>query len=416
MSDNQQTPLMPVVSGLDAVARYALGFGTPTSENLMAARSYVQAVYGWDMSVAMADVYQFIWPDWQNQVYTGSINSTEWRLTQKGVEVVESLLHNPTSSWRRGLSRATLVTLARSRAVPKRYVHQLDQFQNLGNDLPTNVELNREGWISTEALGKEVLLLLERTEIGDPIRSIFQGVRAPIRSPAVGRVLWRLAKEGLVKRRSLKDAVDARSRLLSPPTKITTLRHNLGDPPLTPLGEHLFTTRRKSAGQDVPFRIVNVSLQIQQVAQALLKYPSDSVAAIDREHVIHLGKTSRRIDIAVWTPKDAVDRPSIWIEITTDPTKSGGTLGRIEHHIFSAAEASAAWQSPIALYIVSPSKPTQLSNIYTAINQASLSNRGKTNLTIAVVPISKALVTPVWHSGNLLASERLLRRRGLPAD
>ena len=390
----------PVLSGLDAVARYALGFATPTPENLSAALAFVRITYGDHLAKGMADAYQAIWPAWarRGRVYSRAASHPEWRLTENGVDAVVWLLTDPKSSWRRGLSRATLMALARAGATSDRDARRLAQFPTLATSSAKNDTPGGHGWIATTDLSVAVTALLEAVEMGDPLRDAFRGVRAPVLDPSVGRVLWRLANEGLVKSRQLR-TIGTQPEMLIPPVKMSSIRLRLGNPPLSPLGERLISMRRRAAGRTIPPRMVGTNLHIQRIAEALLECPTDPVAAISREYVIEMGHAARRIDIAVWAPEDPVGRPSTWVEVTADRSQSGGTLGRLDSHIHTAAAASAAWRQPISLYIVGPSKRSHITGIAAAIDRVATSGfRPGTDLTISVLSATDAIAKPVWQA------------------
>lgn len=395
-----QLPLpLPVASGLDAAARYALGFATPTIDNLLTAQSFVHHAYGEAMATAMASAYHVIWPGWQHggRSRVDTVDRKEWRLTELGIDEVAGLFADPSTSWRRALSRAVIVSLARCCAVPDKARRQLDYIPTLKDQLKTDIDPKQHGWLPTSEIGTDVHTILERIERGDPLRLAFRGIRAPVHDPAVGRVLWRLEQEGLVRSRRIS-AAGRQPELFLPPAQIGRLRQQLLNPPLTPIGERLLVTRRRSARTDVPERMVGTSLHIQQIAQALLTHHADPVAAISREHVVRLGTTNRRLDIAVWTPEDDVGFPSIWIEVTVSRSKSGSTLKRLRQHIFTAAAASAAWNRPISLYIVGPARRAHLSAVQAAIEEVALARFGRgTDLAISVVAASEACLAPVWR-------------------
>lgn len=409
----QRLPLpLPLASGLDAVVRYALGFVTPTPANLDTAHTFVRFAYGESMAREMANTYAAIWPGWalQGRVHTPSRSTTEWRLTEAGVAVVEDLLSDPGSSWRRGLSRATILTLGRLGAAPTRSARRI-QMMTGGDSEPTRQrDPTRSSWISAEALEDEVRSLLEAVERGDPLRNAFRGVRAPVCDPAIGRVLWRLEKEGLVTSRKIQ-SIGTQSDFLVQAASMATIRRVLGSPPLSMLSERLIATRRRTAGSP-PQRMQSTSLYIQQIAQALMFHPTDPVAAMSREHVVRLGSIARRLDIAVWTPEDLVAHPSIWIEATDTRLKSGSSLARIEHHVMSAAAASAVWRQPISLYIVGPTQRAHLMTIAAVLDRVATSKmRLGTDLTVSVLSSTAATEAPVWRARPLRTERYGVARR-----
>jgi len=393
----------PPQSGWDSLARYLLGFAQPTVSDARIVRRFLQATFDTGAAEDFQSVTDQLWPHSTVAPPATASRPSRWRLTERGVSEAITLLEHPQDSWRRGLSRTVILCLLAADAVPRgsspKATAAIGRF---GSPLLDATAKTPGGWLDSPSIQRLATTMLHAAESGDPILSAYTGVRDPIKDLAVGRVLWRLRHEGLVREQTTSPQVG------DPPLPIPgdlrmQLRHRR-DAQLTPLGRKLLSVRRRSA--QTPTDAIRLA---KNVARTLLKHPNPQIAALSIEHVVKIpdipdDPLQRRIDLALWTPTCPPEQPSTWVEIVRNPATSWSAATRLPTHLARAALASSLWAQHIDCYVVLSPADRALAALEESIAHTRQDLPAGTSLFIHAVNIKAATTRTLLEAPKLLTA------------
>ncbi len=402
-------------SGWDALARYVLGFGTPERQDLDAALRFVNYTFDGHASADLAAVYRELWPTWDSYNPPSSTKALHnWRLTSAGVYEAEHLLASPSTSGRRALARAVLTVLLVKGAVPAAYqtrirhmvTQSLPEAARVG--IITTMLDSQQTWLPTETLNQLTLDMLIAADSGDPVRTVFKRVRAPVQEAAVGRVLWQMKRGGLV--RQQRERPNRSATVLIPPADLHRRYRRHLAPPLSPVGSRIFNMhRRHTKALAEPTSGSGRSIRtVKEITRAVLSIPDPNLLGVSHEHVIRVNRDgvpiTRRLDIAAWLGRDTGEEPTTWIEIVGPWKASGGSHLRLVSQIATAIEASADWRKEITLYIVIHTGAAILTYVTTAIEDAmKTATAADPHLAIRIVDVKQATQRPLWAAAPILS-------------
>jgi len=340
-------------SGFDSIARYVLGLGQPTVTDLTLVHTFLGMTFGPTEAEDFREAVQDIWPDLVVNVQSSlsSNTATAYRLTDRGAREAFALLANPQDSWRRALARTVIITLFLAHAMPRSHVpHANKVISNLDSSFAATVQAS-SGWVDRETLQFLVNATLQAVEAGDSIGYVYKGIRDGVAETAVGRVLWRLVQDGTIRERTSTPAASSIPVQIPTDIRMRVRRAKVAD--LSPLGKKLLAMRRRQPSE----RMYETTETIRDIARQVIAIPNPSVSALSVEHVVQINDdpedpTTRRIDLAIWSPACPPERPSLWVEFISPHYRSGARAQRLRHHLTSAVDASLTWRQHITCYVV----------------------------------------------------------------
>jgi len=399
-------------SGWDSLARYLVGLVHPLPSDLDLVCRYLNLSFGLTTAEDFLYLANELWPERRVMQITPPQKSPnkEWRLSTAGVSEAVRIVTKPESSWRRPLSRAVLVALLAARAVPPVSTSRSKQtVADLESPYLDSLTPSRS-FATTEEVQVIVDGILRASENGDPVGAIFRGIRSGLSETSIGRVLWRLQDDGLVRKQEPKK--NQHTPVMLPlPHDLRRRWRKAGQPPLSPLGEKLLSVRRRNPAHR-SFASIDKATAI---ARHILTLPDSELGGLSVEHVIRIPEDPedpiiRRIDLAVWLDAFDPERPPIWVEIVGSRTTSGQGYMHLPTHLSTAGLASRLWEMPILCYIVMKPSDRILEFTLAAIEDLKATAAPGTHVTVKIMNLQSVTTQSIIQAPALF-QERVIRKK-----